>query len=59
MEKVIRHQSEVARPVEQLRPEVPSALGTVIRRLMNKRPEDRYQTPGELARALAPLVERS
>jgi serine/threonine-protein kinase len=59
MEKVIRHQSEVARPVEQLRPEVPSALGAVIRRLMNKRPEDRYQTPGELARALAPLVERS
>jgi serine/threonine protein kinase len=59
MEKVIRHQSEVARPVEQLRPDIPQAVAAIIRRLMSKRPEDRYQAPGELARVLAPLVERS
>jgi len=58
MEKVIRHQSEVARPVEQLRSDVPQAVAAIIRRLMSKRPEDRYQAPGELARVLAPLVER-
>ncbi|MBY0521822.1 MAG: serine/threonine protein kinase [Gemmataceae bacterium] len=52
MEKVIRHQFEVARPLEQLRPDVPPAVGAVVRRLMAKRPEDRYPTPGELVAAL-------
>src|SRR5262245_45095285 len=55
MEKLLKHWLEEPRPVEQLRPEVPPALGAVVRRLMAKRPEDRYQTPAELAVALVPF----
>jgi WD40 repeat protein len=38
--------------VDQLRPEVPTGLGVVVRKLMAKAPAERYQTPGELAAAL-------
>jgi hypothetical protein len=38
------------------RPEVPPAVAAVVGKLMAKRPEERYQTPAELAEALAPLA---
>ena len=53
MEKLVRHQSQEPQPVEQARPGVPAAVGAVVRKLMAKRPEDRYQTPAEAAAALA------
>ncbi len=56
MEKLFKHQMEEPRPVEQLRPEVPPAVGAIVRRLLAKRPEGRYQTPADLARALEPFV---
>ena len=49
MEKVIRHQLEQARPLHQLRPEIPAEVYRVVRKMMAKRPEDRYQTPGQVA----------
>jgi formylglycine-generating enzyme required for sulfatase activity/tRNA A-37 threonylcarbamoyl transferase component Bud32 len=52
MEKLWKHREQPPRPVEELRPETPRALAAVIRRLLAKRPEDRYQTPIELATAL-------
>ncbi len=54
-QKVNRHQFEEPEPVERLRPEVPAEVAAVVRKLMAKRPEERYQTPGELAAALAAL----
>jgi WD40 repeat protein/tRNA A-37 threonylcarbamoyl transferase component Bud32 len=54
-EKLLKHQAEEPRPVEQLRPGLPPAVGSVVRKLMGKRPEQRYQTPAELAAALEPL----
>ena len=42
-------------PIEECRPEVPAALAAVVRRMMARRPEDRYQTPGEVADALLPF----
>src|SRR5262249_3810256 len=51
--KLIGHQAEEPRPVEELRPEVPPGVAAVVRRLMAKRPEDRFQTPAELAEFLA------
>ena len=39
--------------MEQLRPDVPPGVAAVVRKLMAKRPEDRYQTPAEAAAALA------
>jgi serine/threonine-protein kinase len=55
-EKLLKHQLEQPRPVDQLRPEVPPAVAEVVRKLMARRPEDRFQTPAELAAALAALL---
>jgi serine/threonine-protein kinase len=52
-EKVIRHLKAEPAPIRSLRPEVPEEVAAVVRKLMAKRPEDRYQTPGEVASALA------
>jgi serine/threonine-protein kinase len=51
--KLLRHHTEQPRPVEELRPEVSPALAAVVRRLMAKQPENRFQTPAELAEVLA------
>src|SRR5262249_6184905 len=40
-------------PVEQLRKDVPAGVAAVVRKLMAKRPEDRCQTPAEVATLLA------
>jgi WD40 repeat protein/serine/threonine protein kinase len=55
-QKLLKHQLEEPRPVEQLRPETPPAVGAVVRRLMAKEPVDRYQTPAEAAEAIAAAV---
>jgi serine/threonine-protein kinase len=55
IQKLDKHRWEEPQPVEQARPEVPPELAAVVRRLMAKRPEDRYQTPGEVAAALTPF----
>ena len=39
--------------VRQRRSGVPKALGDIVSKCLSKRPEDRYQTPNELATALA------
>jgi serine/threonine protein kinase len=52
-QKLLKHQLHDPTPVERLRPEVPPGVAAVVRRLMAKRPRDRYQTPGEAAQALA------
>jgi serine/threonine-protein kinase len=38
--------------------EVPEFVSAVIKKLMAKKPEDRYQTPGELAQALQETLDR-
>ncbi len=57
MQKVLRHRLEEPTPVEQLRPEVPPAVAALVRRLMAKQPEDRFQAPRELADALAEVAQ--
>jgi serine/threonine protein kinase len=56
VKKLVRHATEEPLPVEQLRPEVPPALGGIIRKLMAKDPGDRFQTPAALATALEPFT---
>ena len=36
-------------PVQSLRPEVPDAVAAIVTRALAKRPEDRYQSAGEMA----------
>lgn len=55
MEKVFRHQLEQPRPLEELRPELPPPVLRVVRKMMVKRREERFQTPGEVAAALSAI----
>jgi serine/threonine-protein kinase len=52
-EKLMRHQQAEPPPIAKLRPGVPPVLEKIVRRLLAKRADDRYQTPAELARDLA------
>jgi serine/threonine protein kinase len=49
---LLKHQMEEAPPVESLRSEVPPGVAAIMRKMMAKRPEDRFQTPAEVAEAL-------
>ncbi len=56
VQKLDRQRWQTAPSVNQIRRDVPGPLAAVIRRLMAKHPDDRYQTPGELAAALDALL---
>ncbi|HZU35922.1 MAG TPA: protein kinase, partial [Gemmataceae bacterium] len=56
-EKMQAHQDATPRPIRELRPEAPPALARVLDRLLAKDPEARYQTPAEVAQALAPFIK--
>jgi serine/threonine-protein kinase len=57
VEKLVRHNTEEPLPVEQLRQGVPPAVSAMVRRLMAKNPNARFQTPAELMAALAPFTQ--
>jgi serine/threonine protein kinase len=56
VEKIIKHAVEQAAPVGALRPDLPVGLVRAVERMMAKAPEQRYQTPGQVAEALAPYA---
>jgi serine/threonine protein kinase len=56
-EKMLWHQLRKPQPIREARPDVPEGLADIIDRMMAKAPEDRYQTPGEVAEALAPWAQ--
>jgi serine/threonine protein kinase len=51
--KLVAHQTREPRPVESFRSDVPAGMLAVLRKMMAKEPADRYQTPIEVAEALA------
>jgi WD40 repeat protein/serine/threonine protein kinase len=55
--KVDQHRWATPTPVAELRPGLPATLSAVLARMMAKAPEDRFQTPAELAAALEPGTE--
>jgi eukaryotic-like serine/threonine-protein kinase len=55
LEKLLRHQMDAPRPIEEQRPDVPEGVRQVLRRMLAKRPDDRLQTAAEVAAALAPF----
>lgn len=59
MEKRLAHETREPTPVETHCPEAPLGLAMIVRRMMAKRPSDRFQTAGELADALALYVAGS
>ncbi len=54
---LVAHQTQEARPLNVVRPDVPEALAAVVRQMMAKDPARRPQTPAEVAQALAPFVK--
>jgi serine/threonine protein kinase len=52
-QKLDQHLRVPPRPLESLRPDLPVAIVPVVRKMMAKRPEERYQVPAEVAAALA------
>ncbi len=56
--KIAGHLFREPAALERLRPGVPSQLAAVVRRMMAKKPEKRYATPVEVARALQPWASR-
>jgi serine/threonine-protein kinase len=51
--KMVKQVYESPAPVEFLRPKIPAPVAIVVRRLMAKQPDERYQKPSEVAQALA------
>ncbi|MBM3980003.1 MAG: hypothetical protein FJ304_06910 [Planctomycetes bacterium] len=56
IEKILAHQTDPPPPLQALRKEVTQRLAEIVARLMAKRPDDRFQSAGELAEALAPFA---
>ena len=56
-ELITQHLTAEAEPLDELRADVPAGLANVIRRMMAKKPANRYQTPAELIAAVEPLCE--
>jgi serine/threonine protein kinase len=55
-QRLLSHQSKEPPVIEKLRTDVPAGLAGVLRRMLAKRPEDRYQTPAEVAQAVTPYI---
>jgi len=56
VDKLIRHSVEEPAPLSDFRLDVPAAVAAIVQRLLCKAPEERYQTPRELAEALEPYA---
>lgn len=57
--KLVAHQTREPQTVESVRSDVPAGILAVLRKMMAKRPEDRYQQPYEVAEALAEWTEHA
>jgi eukaryotic-like serine/threonine-protein kinase len=57
-EIMTKQRFEEPTPIERLRSDVPTEVRAIVRKLMAKRPEDRYRTPAEVAEALRPFARR-
>ena len=55
-QKLIWLQVKQPTAIRDLRPEVPAGLAAVVEKMMAKKPEDRYSTPGEVAKRLTPWI---
>ncbi len=50
--KLMAHQTLEPQPIREITPEVPRKLQAIVQKMMAKDPNDRYQTPREVARAV-------
>ncbi|MGL4422704.1 MAG: protein kinase domain-containing protein, partial [Gemmataceae bacterium] len=55
-QKLLWHRTKEPTAIKQLRPEIPDGLATIVTGMMAKDPNQRYQTPAEVAAALEPWI---
>src|SRR5262249_27677185 len=53
-EKVARHMHAEPPALDKFRKDLPTGLSSLVRKMLAKRQEDRYQTPDEVAQLLTP-----
>ncbi len=58
LQKLLSHSSDEPPDVRQFRPELPEEIAAVVRRLLAKLPEQRFQSPRELIGELLLLADR-
>ena len=58
VEKLKAHAEREPLAIESVQVDVPAELAEVVRRMMAKDPAERFQTPAEVADALAPFVDQ-
>ena len=58
MQKIMQHQTAEPRPIESFRSDVPAGVIAIVKRMMAKQPEERFQTPASVALALMPFTRR-
>jgi PAS domain S-box-containing protein len=56
IQKLMAHAEIPAPPITRYRPEVPEPLANLLSRLLAKDPEDRFDTPAQVARAIEPFA---
>jgi hypothetical protein len=56
LQQLLAHQARAPRPLSAFRDDIPPELARVVERLLAKAPADRFQSPAELALALAPFA---
>jgi len=56
MEKLMARITSEAPGVCSLRPEIPAELETIVAKMLERDPQRRFQTPGEVAASLAPFA---
>ncbi|HEV3080793.1 MAG TPA: serine/threonine-protein kinase [Gemmataceae bacterium] len=55
-EVLLKHQLHEPTPIEEIREEVPAGVRSVLKKMLAKKPGERYQTPGQVVEALAPYA---
>lgn len=55
-EKLMKHQQAEPTAVQSMRSDIPGALVPILAKMLAKRPEERFQTPGEVAAAVTKLL---
>jgi serine/threonine protein kinase/WD40 repeat protein len=57
--KILAHRDQPTPSILAARPKLPRELAGVVARMLAKKPEERYQTPGAVAAALQPFTSKA
>ena len=58
MQKILHHQQTEPRPLSDFRDDVPAGVTALLKRMLAKKPEDRFKTPVSVAMSLASFTRR-